>query len=145
MARASARSSNGAASRSQRTRRMSVVDLELPRRAVAAPQGLNDEDVVDRLCRIWSRVLKTSPVTAESDFFELGGDSLLAVNLLLEIERETGLSFPVTTIYDAPTVALQVELIAGERQSAFSPLVLLKSGVETAPLFIVHGIGGTVF
>jgi acetoacetyl-CoA synthetase len=121
---------------------VTIVDLKLPQQAVAAP---GDEDIPARLCRIWSRVLNTSSVTADSDFFELGGDSLLAVNLLLEIERETGLSFPVTTIYDAPTIALQVELIAGERQSAFSPLVLLKPGEDAAPLFIVHGIGGTVF
>jgi acetoacetyl-CoA synthetase len=100
--------------------------------------------IVETLIDIWSRNLQTSPILPDSNFFDLGGDSLLAVGLLLEIEQKFGRKFPITTIYDAPTVAEQADLLESGLLAKFSPLVLLKSGEGDAPLFIVHGIGGTV-
>ncbi|HTT83226.1 MAG TPA: alpha/beta fold hydrolase [Rhizomicrobium sp.] len=102
-------------------------------------------DLVAQLGEIWNRTLRISPISPDSNFFDLGGDSLLAVGLFLEIERETGISLPITTIYDAPTIAELASLMAGEAVSPdSSPLVLLKPGDDGAPLYIVHGIGGTV-
>jgi thioesterase domain-containing protein/acyl carrier protein len=103
------------------------------------------DNIVARIGDIWSRTLRVSPIAPDANFFELGGDSLLAVGLFLEIERETGIHLPITTIYDAPTIAKLAKLLAGETAAAeFSPLVLLKPGEGAAPLFIMHGIGGTV-
>jgi acetoacetyl-CoA synthetase len=100
---------------------------------------------VARLTDIWGRLLRVAPIGPDSNFFDLGGDSLLAVGLFLEIERETGINFPITTIYDAPTIRDLANLIENEMpKPEFSPLVLLKPGDDGAPLFIVHGIGGTV-
>ena len=98
----------------------------------------------ERLEAIWSRILQLPEIADDADFFELGGDSLMAVGLFLEIEREFGVKLPITAIYDAPTVATQAELIAQETAPGFSHLVLLKEGDGGAPLFIVHGVGGTV-
>jgi acetoacetyl-CoA synthetase len=102
------------------------------------------ETVVACLTGIWSRTLQTTPIYPDSNFFDLGGDSLLAVGLLLEIERQFGRKFPITTIYDAPTITAQADLLESEGEAGFCPLVLLKSGDGSKPLFIVHGIGGTV-
>lgn len=102
------------------------------------------ETIVESLIDIWSRNLQTSPIVPDSNFFDLGGDSLLAVGLLLEIEQKFGRKFPITTIYDAPTISEQADLLESGATATFSPLVLLKPGEGAAPLFIVHGIGGTV-
>ncbi|HEY4112708.1 MAG TPA: thioesterase domain-containing protein [Rhizomicrobium sp.] len=99
---------------------------------------------VERLAAIWRRILHTADVTENSDFFDLGGDSLLAVSLFLEIERETGRNLPITAIYDAPTIAELAALMESEAEPEFSPLVLLKPGDDSAPLYIFHGVGGTV-
>ena len=106
--------------------------------------GAVRETIVETLIDIWSRNLQTSPILPDSNFFDLGGDSLLAVGLLLEIEQKFGQKFPITTIYDAPTVADQADLLESGVGAKFSPLVLLKPGEGGMPLFIVHGIGGTV-
>jgi acyl carrier protein len=45
---------------------------------------------VDRIIQIFSRVLDASHVHADSDFFELGGDSLLATRVLSAIARDFG-------------------------------------------------------
>jgi thioesterase domain-containing protein/acyl carrier protein len=108
--------------------------------AMSAP----DVDSTELLLGIWRRVLRTDDVEPDSNFFDLGGDSLLALTLFLEIERATGRHLPITAIYDAQTVAEQAQLLTEESAPEFSPLVLLKPGDSSAPLFIFHGVGGTV-
>lgn len=44
----------------------------------------------NQIVQIFSRVLNTARVKADSDFFELGGDSLLATRVLSAIAREFG-------------------------------------------------------
>jgi acetoacetyl-CoA synthetase len=96
------------------------------------------------LSTIWSRLLQIPSVHPDDNFFDLGGDSLLAVNMFLEVERATGRHFPITTIYDAPTIAELAEALDTEDAPAFSHLVKLKDGSDNAPFFILHGVGGTV-
>jgi thioesterase domain-containing protein/acyl carrier protein len=98
---------------------------------------------VDQLIAIWGRVLDVAPILPDSNFFDLGGDSFLAMTMLIEIERETGIGIPFTAFYEAPTVELLAAFV-GKQAPKFSPLVRLKSGGAAPGLFIVHGIGGTV-
>ena len=42
-----------------------------------------------KLLRLWNKVLDRSDLTIDDDFFESGGDSILAVELSIEIERLT--------------------------------------------------------
>lgn len=98
---------------------------------------------IELLTGIWSRLFPGVAVAPADNFFDLGGDSLLAVNMFLEIERATGRHFEITTIYDAPTVAELATLMETEQAAAYSPFVKLKDG-DGAPFFIVHGVGGTV-
>ncbi|HWA88803.1 MAG TPA: alpha/beta fold hydrolase [Rhizomicrobium sp.] len=98
----------------------------------------------ERLTAIWRAALQRDTVDIDDDFFDLGGDSLMAVGLFLEIERAFGIKLPVTAIYDAPTIAGQLAMIEAESAPGFSHLVRLKDGNERAPFFIVHGVGGTV-
>lgn len=110
----------------------------------SAPVATDALPSIEQLTAIWSRALRVSPLSPNDDFFELGGDSLLAVTLMLEIERETGCSIPFTAIYDAPSVASQWAFLNGERHSTSGPLVRLKEGGNAPPFYLVHGIGGTV-
>ncbi len=101
-------------------------------------------DTASHLMEIWSRILRIPNVTPDSDFFELGGDSLTAVGMFLEIEKRLDRRLPITAIYDAPTVASLAELIEGEANPTYNHFVPLKPGDDSAPLYIVHGLGGTV-
>ena len=65
------------------------------------------------LCRIMADVLKLGSVGAEDDFFELGGDSFLALEFMAKAENE-GLTVPVSSIYEHPTArSLSEEITAG--------------------------------
>src|SRR5665213_1219627 len=100
-----------------------------------------------QIIALWERILSFSPVGPDDDFFDLGGDSLLALQLFHEIERATGRTLPITAIYEAATPAKLWDLLDGAAPAPFSPLVTIKpgrSGNQAPPLFIFHGIGGHV-
>jgi acyl carrier protein len=60
---------------------------------------MNPDDIIE----IFRRVLNTTEVDANSDFFELGGDSLLATRVLSAIAREFGLELMYDDFVDDPT------------------------------------------
>jgi acyl carrier protein len=66
---------------------------------------------------IFGRVLDRSDVDEESDFFDLGGDSLLATRVLSAVYREYGVELTFDDFLLAPTPSLLgklVEPLAGE-------------------------------
>ncbi|OBG23607.1 acyl carrier protein [Mycobacterium sp. 852002-51057_SCH5723018] len=57
----------------------------------------------DYIVQIFSRILDTSEVNPSSDFFELGGDSLLATRVLSAIAREFGTELLFEDFVDDPS------------------------------------------
>jgi acyl carrier protein len=68
---------------------------------------------VEPIAEIFRRVLETPRVGADSDFFALGGDSLLATRVLSAIAREQGVELTMDDLLLAPTPAGLAERIAG--------------------------------
>ena len=67
---------------------------------------------VDAVSDIFSRVLDIPEVGAESDFFALGGDSLLATRVLSAVARECGVELSFDDFLLAPTPATLAKTIA---------------------------------
>jgi thioesterase domain-containing protein len=79
----------------------------------------------------------------DDNFFELGGHSLLAVKLFAELEKSFGQKLPVSTLFQAPTVRRLAEALSQEPSSPpGNGLVVLQSGRQGPPLFIVHLVDG---
>lgn len=57
----------------------------------------------DHIVQIFRRVLNTAEVNASSDFFELGGDSLLATRVLSAIARDFGTELIYEEFVDDPS------------------------------------------
>jgi acetoacetyl-CoA synthetase len=100
--------------------------------------------MADVLTPIWQHVLQLSSVSDDDNFFDLGGDSALALELFNEIAHACGRELPPVMIYHAPTIASLAALLEGSTELRFPPLVLLKPGTEKPPIFITHGLGGSV-
>ena len=96
------------------------------------------------LTPIWQRVLQLSSVGVDDNFFDLGGDSALALELFNEIAQVTGRELPPVMIYQAPTISALAALLEQPTASRVPPLVQLKSGSKEPPVFIAHGLGGSV-
>ncbi|RKH41856.1 alpha/beta fold hydrolase, partial [Corallococcus llansteffanensis] len=83
------------------------------------------------------------PVGVHSNFFELGGHSLLAVRLMAGLRQRTGVSLPLTALFQAPTVE-QLAALCRRAPTEWSPLVPIQPGGERPPFFCVHPVGGNV-
>lgn len=57
----------------------------------------------DGLLNIFKRVLETDDVQVDSDFFAMGGDSLLATRVLSAIARESGIELAFTDFANDPS------------------------------------------
>ena len=116
--------------------------VELPRDLEAAYVGPNFP-IETHLIRIWEDALAVQPIGIRHDFFDLGGDSLTALKVFVEIERQLGVSLPLATLIKAPTIE---QLIAELSESELSdPLVELRASDTGEPLFCVAGLKGHAF
>jgi amino acid adenylation domain-containing protein len=99
-----------------------------------------------QLIQIWERILGIQPIGISDNFFDLGGHSLIALQLFAQIEQTWQKRLSWSILFESATVAEIADIIRHEVDSTTrSPLVLLKSGQNQSPLFCVHAIGGTLF
>ncbi len=97
-----------------------------------------------QLAALWGHVLGQDAITVHEDFFDLGGHSLKAVELLAHLEHLYGRRLPLAVLFEAPSVARMAALLA---ESVWEPpwefLVAIQPTGSAVPLFLVPGIGGT--
>jgi thioesterase domain-containing protein/acyl carrier protein len=121
--------------------------LSVPVAKLAVGSRLSTEkiDPIEPLSRIWRELLGIATIEVDQNFFDLGGDSSLAVRMFSEIENIFGVKLPLATLYEAPTIEDLARILDGEvTSSAWSPLVTVQPLGSRPPLFCMHGAGGTV-
>jgi phthiocerol/phenolphthiocerol synthesis type-I polyketide synthase E len=129
--------------------------------AVAAPPPAQAADaepqsVEAKLRAIWAEALGVNDIADDANFFDLGGDSLLALSVCRQIETACGLTARLETLMLESTFASFAKGVAdggGERprshlfppsKSIFVPL-RLEANQAAPPVFALHPAGGTVF
>ena len=123
---------------------------KIDRRALPTPaaqtSALKAEHVAPRdnieraLAAIWSKVLNASDIGIHDDFFDLGGHSLIGIQLLGQVEQQFGKALPLKTLFEAHTIAQFAELLKGEGAARdWKNLSLIQPEGEGIPLFCVHG------
>lgn len=128
-------------------------------------------DIERELAAQWRSLLGISAIGLDDDFFELGGQSLVAVRLFQWLSRKYGVDLPLATLFQAPTLK-QCATRLRERLGLPEPgasaeaaetkvattvisarptkpvlrlVVPIQHGEDDRPpLFIVHGAGGNV-
>jgi thioesterase domain-containing protein/acyl carrier protein len=107
--------------------------------------ALRTEFVVPRnalevsLIDIWRDCLKVTPIGVRDDFFELGGDSVLALDMALRVEETFGRPIPQQALLASRTVEQLAQYLLGiDHSSVEGPLVQIRQG-KGRPLFFLHG------
>lgn len=122
-----------------------------------------------RLTGIWQDLLEISNIGRDDDFFALGGHSLMTLRMFSRIHREFGVTLPLATLLNHPTIAslasqinppeappLPIALtehaqtiaknLTKNTSPAKSNIITLKEGTGETPLFCIHGgDGGVIF
>ena len=98
-----------------------------------------------QLTRIWQELLGVENITPDQNYFDLGGDSSLAVHLFVQIEKVFNVKLPIFTLFEAPTIAELAEVLRRDTAPAgWSPIVAIQPNGTRPPLFCMHGAGGNV-
>jgi amino acid adenylation domain-containing protein len=98
------------------------------------------------IAKVWADNLGIDNIGIHDNFFDLGGHSLTAVKVIVQIKKASGKYLPLGSLFNNRTIAkLAVMLEDEQEKSNFSCLVPLKPTGTKAPLYIVHGLGSTVF
>jgi len=98
------------------------------------------------LQQIWEEVLQVRPIGVTESFFRIGGNSLLAIYIVVCIRERLGRELPVPALVQEPTIeGLAALLERGPAPRLFPSLVALQPKGSKPPLFVVHGAGGNVF
>lgn len=67
---------------------------------------INELGVIGEKVRdIWREIFPNSSIDDESDFFSIGGTSILATRLVLSIRKSMGVDLPVRSLFEFPTIS----------------------------------------
>jgi amino acid adenylation domain-containing protein len=105
------------------------------------------------LAQAWKEVIGAAPQMRETDFFEMGGDSLSAMALIGIVRQRFNVRMTLGTFYSHSALGGMIDRIRelinqgggdlGELE--WNSLVEIQPGQPTqTPLFLVHGIGGGI-
>jgi hypothetical protein len=99
-----------------------------------------------QLIEIWQRLLKTTDLTITDNFFECGGNSFLALRMMLEVGKLCGRELPMSLLLTGATISdLARHILEKTSESdAATPIVAVQPKGTRPPLFFLHGdwVGG---
>jgi thioesterase domain-containing protein/acyl carrier protein len=107
--------------------------------------GAGDKAGVEaRIIELWKSAFGR-PIDVTQNFFELGGDSLLAARLFAQINKTFQRTLPLTTLLEAPTIQQLAQILCDQPSCSSSSLVSVQPNGTRPPLFCMHGHGGEPF
>jgi amino acid adenylation domain-containing protein len=94
-----------------------------------------------QLVQIWEELLGTGPIGIRDNFFHLGGQSLLAAQLVDRIERACGTRLALSMLFAKPTVEQLAEVLQGADEGGKVKARVLPVQAEGSrrPFFFLHG------
>jgi amino acid adenylation domain-containing protein len=100
----------------------------------------NDEQKL--IADIWAKHLFLEKISINDDFFELGGHSMIAIKIMVEIEKQTGIRLPLAVLFDNSTIEkLALSLSKPDHEKNWKLLIPIKNSGNKPPLYIIHGQG----
>ncbi len=72
------------------------------------------------LMRIWGDILKTGDLSLSDNFFDIGGNSLLAISLTNRISKEFNVVLKALKVFEFPTIRDQAEFLSGEKDDSMA-------------------------
>ncbi len=103
-----------------------------------AVSGARD-DLDVSLIRIFETALGATGIGIDDNFFQIGGHSLLALQVVREIQLTTGLQLSDTILFEAPTIRALREKLSGSAQK-LALVLKLNNTCEGEPIFCLCGI-----
>jgi thioesterase domain-containing protein len=98
------------------------------------------------LSRIWQRIFRIDHIGRQDNFFSLGGNSILATQLVTEIDTLLNCRLHITELFESPTVESLAQRLSDKGWTPhWRALVPLQTEGSKPPIFFVHGIEGDLY
>jgi amino acid adenylation domain-containing protein len=116
----------------------------LSTRTLEKEQSIDSTKIVSKseelVASVWRESLNITNINPNDNFFELGGHSMIAVKVMVELEKLTTKRLPLSALLEYPTVKQLASLLdKGKPTFKWKSLVPMKPKGNKPPLFIVHG------
>jgi len=121
------------------------ISTRSPRDALALPVTYREPTSAaeSKVSDIWQEYLKVEPIGLDDDFFDLGGDSLNAVDMSLAISEKFGVDFKPGFLLEMNTIAAVSKwLNDDEKPASIGNLICCRKSGEGPPIFLIHGYFG---
>ncbi|WP_158839419.1 amino acid adenylation domain-containing protein [Saccharothrix deserti] len=99
-------------------------------------------NVERRIAEHWKKAMKRASVSVQDDFFASGGNSLIAVGLINQVNREFATSLPLQALFESPTIEKLARRVDGVDEDQSSRLVPLQPEGSAEPIYCWPGLGG---
>jgi amino acid adenylation domain-containing protein len=105
--------------------------------AIVAPR----DEAELQLANIWEKVLGIQPIGIRDNFFDLGGNSLLALRLVPQVEKAFKKNLPLATFFQNPTIEQLAKILCHSGlPTSLSYLVPIQPNGSKPPLFLCQGV-----
>lgn len=129
---------------------------KIDRKSIPIPQAVMnigveykapENEVEQKLVRIWEQVLSLQDIGTNYNFFEIGGNSINSLKVISEIQKEFDVNVSLGELFANPTIAALANSI--QTESLFSKMECVvrmnKISSEKRNVFILHSLDGTIF
>ncbi len=119
---------------------------EAKRTVLAFRAPVTDEEKL--ICRIFGELLNQDPVGLDDNFFQIGGNSLIAMQFIARLRQATGIDIPLRELFERSTpaaLAQSAKLVAAHDAAAvhtYKALFPVQTSGSKTPLFCIHPVGG---
>ncbi|CCV10740.1 conserved hypothetical protein [Mesorhizobium sp. STM 4661] len=101
-----------------------------------APQMVAHTDAETILVEVWKKILRLDNVGVHDNFFDLGGNSILSINIVLEA-REAGLKVNLRQLYQHQTIAELARTVAQSEHDIGQTIVVAPASSEHEQKIVV--------
>lgn len=99
-------------------------------------------DLEKDIREIWINNIGIKNIGINNNFFDLGGNSLIAAKTMIQIEKLTGRRLPIATLFRYPTIEELSAIIQNNKiDNSYTSLIPIKPNGTKTPLYLIHGIG----
>lgn len=105
-----------------------------------------ENDIEKNLIGIWEEILGISPISVKDNFFEIGGDSILSIQVIAKT-REIGIKLRANELFENQNIRdLSRTILKNQNiEKKWSFVTTIREEGHGTPLFCIHSGGGHVF
>ena len=97
------------------------------------------------LLDLWYQIFKNQDISIHDSFFDIGGDSIKAIQFINEVRQMGEPNFSIQKLYKFPTIfQLSSQLTENKKNIEWSPLVPVQTKGRNTPFFCVHPADGNI-